>query len=64
MNETGSLGEITVNDVIRFQPRTVEVFRRYGIDACCGGGLVVADAARRHGVDLDELTRELDRCTS
>lgn len=44
-------GGTTVNDMIRRHPATVEVFRRYGIDSCCGGALAVSAAAERHGVD-------------
>lgn len=49
----------TVNEVIRLAPEAVTVFGRYGIDSCCGGGLPVEEAARRHGADLDELLRAL-----
>jgi iron-sulfur cluster repair protein YtfE (RIC family) len=40
----------------------VEIFNRYGIDACCGGAATVADAAHRDGADVDSLVAEL-RCT-
>jgi regulator of cell morphogenesis and NO signaling len=49
-----------VNDVIRAHPDTVEVFNRYGIDACCGGDARVDDAAVRDGVDPAELLRALN----
>lgn len=49
----------TVHDAIQSLPGAFEVFRRHGIDACCGGGLPVAEAARRHGVDLESLMTEL-----
>ena len=50
----------TVNDVIRRWPRTVEVFSRFGIDSCCGGGLPAEEAAARHGIDPEHLKAELD----
>jgi regulator of cell morphogenesis and NO signaling len=51
----------TVNQVVHEHPSTVTVFARHHIDSCCGGGLPVEEAARRHGVDLDALLAELAR---
>jgi regulator of cell morphogenesis and NO signaling len=42
-------------------PDAVSVFARHGIDTCCGGGLPVEEAARRHGVDVDDLLREVGK---
>jgi regulator of cell morphogenesis and NO signaling len=53
--------DMTVNEVIRQAPATVVVFSRYGIDACCGGGLPLAEAAVRHGHDVETLLAELRR---
>lgn len=53
------LTNLTVNEAIRRWPRTVEVFNRFGIDACCGGAVPIADAAARDGADVEELMREL-----
>jgi iron-sulfur cluster repair protein YtfE (RIC family) len=50
---------MTVNEVISLHPRTVAIFTSHGIDACCGGGLQVAEAARRHGIDLPQLLAQL-----
>lgn len=37
-----------------------EVFRRFGLDTCCGGDLPLEEAARHHGVDLDRLLAALE----
>ena len=52
--------DMTVNDVIRDHPATVAVFKRMGIDACCGGALSLGEAARRHRIDGIVLLAELD----
>lgn len=56
---------LTVNDLITRDPRTIDVFNRFGIDTCCGSGVPIPDAARRDGVDegrlLDELRRVMAR---
>ena len=56
---TPGLRESTVNEIIRLHPATVEVFNRFGIDACCGGAAPVSDAAVRDGADADALVAAL-----
>ena len=51
--------EATVNQVIAERPEALHVFRDYGIDACCGGALTVAEAARRHRVPAGDLLAAL-----
>jgi regulator of cell morphogenesis and NO signaling len=50
-----------VNDVLRRYPSTVGVFNAFGIDACCGGALSLAEAAQRDGADLTALLDALHR---
>ena len=52
--------ETTVVDALQRVPGANEVFQRFGLDCCCGGELPVAEAARRHGVDLEGLLEALD----
>ncbi len=51
--------EATVNQIIAQRPETVEVFNRFGIDACCGGAVPVSEAARRDGADPEALWKAL-----
>ena len=56
MTTTTLIGaDMTVNEVIRAHPATVEVFNRFGIDACCGGSATVDEAADRDGADAPAL---------
>lgn len=48
-----------VNHVIRAMPKALKVFRRHGIDSCCGGELTVQEAAGRAGIDPYRLVSEL-----
>ena len=52
---------MSVNEAIRRFPATVEIFNRYGIDACCGGAAPVVEAAIRDGADPVALQAELQR---
>lgn len=49
----------TVNEIVAQYPDTIAVFNRFGIDSCCGGGVPLADAARRDRADLDALLAAL-----
>lgn len=49
----------TVHEVLAEIAGAEEVFRRFGIDTCCGGELPVATAAEHHEVDLDRLLEAL-----
>ena len=53
-------GTWTVNETLRRHPEAVEVFNRFGIDACCGGDASLDEAARRDGADLGALITALD----
>ena len=51
---------ITVNELIRAMPATVDAFNRFGIDACCGGAVPIAEAAERDGADVTALLSALE----
>lgn len=51
---------MTVNEIIAAHPHTVAVFKRLGIDACCGGALPIAEVARKHRLNFLELLTELE----
>ncbi|MHB0947817.1 MAG: DUF542 domain-containing protein [Gemmatimonadaceae bacterium] len=50
---------LTVNATIALFPETVEVFNRFGIDACCGGAVPLDEAAHRDGADPEALYEAL-----
>lgn len=56
MTDTQTIyADMTVNEAIRRFPATVAVFNAFGIDACCGGAAMLAEAAVRDGADPVEL---------
>lgn len=48
-----------VTDIVLSDYRTADVFRRYGIDYCCGGKLPLSKACELKHVDIDQLCSEL-----
>jgi iron-sulfur cluster repair protein YtfE (RIC family) len=53
--------EMTVNEIIAQRPQTLAVFNSHRIDSCCGGGLALAEVARRHRLDFIALLAELEQ---
>lgn len=50
---------MTLNEITLAVPRAVEVFARYGLDACCGGAKPLALVCDKHGLDLEAILGEL-----
>lgn len=49
-----TIGEITAKDY-----RKAEVFKKYGLDFCCGGNKTVEDASREKGLDEAAIKKDL-----
>ncbi len=47
-----TIGQIVADDI-----RTANVFKKYGLDFCCGGGVTVQSACAESGVDITELLK-------
>lgn len=51
-----TLGEIAAKDL-----RKAEVFRKYGLDFCCGGKKTVKEACAEKGLDVTRIEQELQQ---
>ncbi|MFV2015555.1 MAG: DUF542 domain-containing protein, partial [Candidatus Heimdallarchaeota archaeon] len=58
MYDNKTVAEITSEDY-----RTAVIFKKYGIDFCCGGKKSIQDACIDKNVSLVELTEALERST-
>ncbi|HKL17348.1 MAG TPA: iron-sulfur cluster repair di-iron protein [Halalkalibaculum sp.] len=56
-----ALEELTVGEIVTDDFRTAGVFKKYGLDFCCGGKKKLSDACERKGLDLDLLLADIDR---
>ena len=54
-----TLGEIAAKDL-----RKAEVFKKYGIDFCCGGKKTLQEACKEKGLDVLKVQEELEKPTS
>ena len=60
-----AVSEITtasrVGEIAARHPLATRVFARHGIDFCCGGGVAIADACARRGLDTAAVLDEIER---
>lgn len=56
--------EMIINDVVAKYPKTIAVFNKFKVDACCGGGFSIENTARKDGADIAALLRELNNMVS
>ena len=54
-----SIKNRTVADVVSENIKTAKVFKKNGIDFCCGGGISIEKACEKHKVDLANIEQEL-----
>jgi len=54
-----NIQEKTVAELVSEDISRAHIFKKYGIDFCCGGGITVSTAAERKGVNVAELCEEL-----
>ncbi len=54
-------GKTTVRELVGRYPHTRPVFEEHGIDYCCGGGQSLANAAKKHGLELPALVAALEK---
>jgi regulator of cell morphogenesis and NO signaling len=46
---------LTIKEIVARFPETIPVFRRFGLDTCCGGGVRIEEAAQRDGLDAADV---------
>ena len=49
----------TIGDYVADNIKTAHVFKKYGIDFCCGGGITLEHACEKHGLDINIVREEL-----
>ncbi len=51
--------ELKVADVVSENIKTADIFKKYGIDFCCGGGMSIAKACEKENANLEQLLCDL-----
>lgn len=58
--KTEELNEETIGQIVTKDMRKAEVFKKYGIDFCCGGKKTIREACSEKGINPDHLVQELN----
>lgn len=53
----------TVSEIVRGDYRTADVFKKYGINYCCGGKVSLQEACTQKEVDVDNFIKDLQAAT-
>ncbi|HEC25262.1 MAG TPA: iron-sulfur cluster repair di-iron protein [bacterium] len=59
-NETDSLLLKSVGEIASENPEKIEVFKKYGLDFCCGGNKTLGEACTESGTDEKAIVNELN----
>lgn len=57
--ETKELLKQKVGEMVAKDYRTATVFKKYGIDFCCGGGISVEEACSKKNVNTEQIVKDL-----
>lgn len=58
INRTDS---VTIGEIVAENYNAAGIFRKYGMDFCCGGGITLSKACQKRNVNADELIHELQK---
>ncbi len=53
--------DMIINDVIQKYPKTIGIFKDFGVDSCCGGGFSIEKTAAMSGGDMEKLLEKLNK---
>ena len=53
----------TVSEIVRGDYRTADVFKKYGINYCCGGNITLEEACMQRDVDMPSFIADLENAT-
>jgi regulator of cell morphogenesis and NO signaling len=63
MNLNSSYTNRTISEIVRTDYRTADIFKKYGINYCCGGNLSMQEACTQKDLNLEAISYELQQAT-
>lgn len=55
------LSNTSVGDVVAKNYKSAEIFSKYGIDFCCGGGISIEEACKKKQIDTNDVLSDLKK---
>ena len=62
--ENLQIAEMKISEIVAENIKSAHVFKQYGIDFCCGGGVTVAKACEKKQIKIDDLLSDLNNIDS
>ncbi len=62
--ETMNMITTTIGELVSKDYRKADIFKKYGLDFCCGGKKTIAQACKSKGVDVVQIEKELNALDS
>ncbi|MBT56967.1 MAG: iron-sulfur cluster repair di-iron protein [Flavobacteriaceae bacterium] len=56
--------EKTIADIVTADIRTASIFKRHGIDFCCGGGNILSDVCKEKKIRVSKITNDIEKLNS
>ena len=60
-NVTLNLEKMTVSDIVSENYNAATIFKQYGLDFCCGGGITLKKACQDRNLDYDNILNQLQQ---
>lgn len=57
--KTPEIQEATIGEIVANDYRKAQVFKKFGIDFCCGGKKTVSEVCNKKGIDIAEVQQQL-----
>ena len=58
------LVEKTVGEIVAANYKTADVFKKHGIDFCCGGNVTLSETCRKKGIEISTIEDDLQKITA
>ncbi len=56
--------EKTIADIVTADIRTASIFKRHGIDFCCGGSKILSDVCKEKKIRVSKITNDIEKLNS
>jgi regulator of cell morphogenesis and NO signaling len=59
ISKVGAEQEATIGEIVKSDYRKAEVFKKFGIDFCCGGKKTLSKVCKEKGINIEEVEKAL-----